>query len=82
MKLAELNALARKSGFDQRRIQRIHSSLYRLSSGIPEQNTPTYFSSKWSALYSVFNGLESAYVVGYTKHFCFGSWQTVPVFSY
>jgi hypothetical protein len=82
MKLSELNDLARKADFDQRRITRIHSSLYRLSSGIPETSNPVYFNSKWSALYSVFNGMESAYIVGYTRQYVFSSWQDLPVFSY
>jgi len=82
MKLKDLNTMARRANFDWRRIHRIHSSLYRLSAGIPEKNEPIFFTSKWGCLYASLYGLEDAYVVSSTEQFCFGSWQTMPVYQF
>ena len=50
MKLSELKKLAREQDFNFNRVTRIHSSLYRLASGIPETTTPAYFDSITSIL--------------------------------
>ena len=62
MKLKDLNEQARRQNFDMRRIQRIHSSLYRLASS--SGNEPIYFTSKWGALYGYLYGLDDARISG------------------
>ncbi len=82
MKLKELNQQARCAGFDSRRITRVHSSLYRLASGIPERSEPTYFSSKWACLYAALYGLDDAFVVSNTDQYVFNGRKKFNVYQF
>ena len=50
MKLSELKKIAREQDFNFSRITRVHSSLYRLASDIPETSEPRFFDSMSSVL--------------------------------
>lgn len=50
MKLSDLRKIARSQNFDFSRVSRVHSSLYRLASDIPETGSPAYFNSVYSLL--------------------------------
>lgn len=80
MKLKDLNEQARRQNFDMRRIQRIHSSLYRLASS--SGNEPIYFTSKWGALYGYLYGLDDACISGYTSQWSFYGQKVFTVYQF
>jgi hypothetical protein len=81
MKLSELNERARRAGFDPRRIQRVHSSLYRLDAEIPVRYSANYYASKTDTLYAALFGAENFWVVGHTTQLSFGHWGRFPVYA-
>lgn len=83
MKLSELKKMARSQEFDFARVLRVHSSLYRLSSGIPETTSPAYFNSMYSllAFCVIPDHRQHIEYVGVTRQWSFGSLRTFDVIS-
>jgi len=83
MKLSQLRQIARSQGFNFKRVSRIHSSLYRLASDMPETKSAVYFDSMHSLLAFVSLPTERVAVLsaGTTCQYSFYSFKRFDVLS-